>query len=383
MDPPTHMSGAGKAIAVVMMEGKTVTAGNNRVSAQMRHKDDPSRCGFNAFTTELFRQQHLDPHGQLHMEDFIPVMQDNGNYHHPWYDRRFFYGNTKATKGQACHSATNKPFSYKNANSLFHAAYERVEPPIISWHVLHLQRGTGARKAEQAGAESFHIGSHGGWRHRGASVQSLSHSRAFQVCVMVAGYQFTPDSHTGQRCLEVRQHQAENPEFWKDVQKHDNTLEKFLQLLEGRTIAQNGRARPEDEEAEEGSRIFVDWGTGHVLSQANPKDLEAPSLCGRLHRRREGIILEEMDDMGPPVEDADTELAEDLMAAEGEVDWVEENKRDKTDTRAVQQTSPWRLHKATPETLSSRPEGSRNLAKRRNSRLGRGCGVHGRSTSDH
>ena len=92
----------------------------------LRHFSDPRRCNWFAFALELFCQIHLQGM-DLSVEDFKPYWVEGTNHAiHRWYDRYFFYGNTKSRKGQASRPNAYSMMSYNNVLNSFTHLYACV-----------------------------------------------------------------------------------------------------------------------------------------------------------------------------------------------------------------------------------------------------------------
>lgn len=138
-----------------------------------RHLDDPTKCSFFALALELFGQTHMDGLAFL-PSDFVPIPNmgsdgcHDGTYTHPWYDRCIFMGNTKAKKGACSEPDPYTHCLYPTVLSHFNRMYPQIDPPIVGYHKLHLERGQTARNAEKAGTRTEQIAQHGHWKIRDA-----------------------------------------------------------------------------------------------------------------------------------------------------------------------------------------------------------------------
>ena len=163
IDAPEEWGGDSKLLGIVQDSRKCNRDGKWETSYAARHRTDPKRCTFFAFSLELYSQIHLLGL-ELHLEDFVPKKIGACMYNHSWYDRFFFFGNTKATTGCPSRPDPEKMCHYDTTNKAFKTLYEEMEPPLRGHHVLHLQRGCSARMANAEGVALHEIANHGGWK---------------------------------------------------------------------------------------------------------------------------------------------------------------------------------------------------------------------------
>jgi len=254
MDPPGKMGEkASKLLILVMDWRKTVRDGTKQMVYALRHKEDPMRCTWFAFSLELYCQIFIE-NMPLGVDDFRPQVVEeedsrSGNLYHPWYDRFFFYGNSKSKKGQASVPQAHIKCHYDNVRKLFNTVYRMITPAILCWHVLHLDRGEVARKADADNVCRGEIGSAGGWRATGSLDNHYLTHVPMKFVRWVCGYSETPVP-TENICLrsvlvppeslwkrvypfydEVLNAMEQEP-HWKEVGEKDTTLKGFLEMLE-------------------------------------------------------------------------------------------------------------------------------------------------------
>ena len=185
-----------------------------------RHLSDPYKCSFFALGLELFGQTHLD--GLPFMPtDFKPEPHmgsdglHDGTYRHPWYDRCIFVGNTKARKGEC---STPDPYNhciYQTVLSHFKKMYQQIDPPLVSYHKLHLERGQTARDAEKAGVGANAIATHGQWKIRDALRECYLTGIPMELIRHLAG--FDPMLVNGKPLPKIRRDLLEPPKELRDM----------------------------------------------------------------------------------------------------------------------------------------------------------------------
>ena len=181
-----------KLTTLVLDKRKNNQFGNYESVSSLRHLDNPLKCTDFALAMELFCQTELEGM-PFTMEDFkpIPRMQDgfhDGTYYHRWYDRYVFVGQTKSRKGQASTPNPYAPATYQSTLNYFTRVYGQIEPPIRSYHKLHLQRGTVARRAEAEDVPTNQIGNQGGWHQDSSLFQHYLTGVPMQMIRFLAGY---------------------------------------------------------------------------------------------------------------------------------------------------------------------------------------------------
>lgn len=234
-------------LTLVLDWRKTNQTGQFETLNFLRHLSDPRRCSWFSFALELFCQIHLQGMS-LKAADFKPYYDDDGELRHRWYDRYFFYGNTQSRKGQASQPNPYNQCVYNNTSSAFTTVYAYVEPPILSYHKLHLQRGSVAREADGDGVEVHEIAGAGGWKRDGALFNNYLTGVPMTFVQWVCGYdqKLDPDNlPVIKRALvdppeklvhcvfpfvkEVRKAKERNPKEWEGT---DQTLWGFLDCCE-------------------------------------------------------------------------------------------------------------------------------------------------------
>ncbi len=196
-DPPDRMRGhTGPLLTCVLEKRKTNQTGQVDTVMGLRHLFCPYQCPWFAFSYELYCQIWQD-NMKFFPEDFLPRPrldssgQHTGTFIHPWFDRYIFYGFTKSEKGRASQADPLKKISYDSCLRLFKKkVYKQIDPPIDTYHKLHLQRGASVRKAEQEGVEHHQIGRHGGWVQHGDSLSTHYLTGApMEMIRLLAGYE--------------------------------------------------------------------------------------------------------------------------------------------------------------------------------------------------
>ena len=87
MPPPESMGPGVSDLAVnVLDRTKTNQEGQFELNVALRHHSDPLRCSWFSNHNELFSQHHIEQL-EFKFEDFVPVLQEDGTYRHPWYER--------------------------------------------------------------------------------------------------------------------------------------------------------------------------------------------------------------------------------------------------------------------------------------------------------
>ena len=161
-EAPTRMDKtSGQLLCAVLDWRKTNREGTFETIYCLRHLDDPIQCSWFAFCLELYCQINIDGLS-LSFDDFVPVKKEDGTYHHPWYDRYFFFGNTRSCRGIASVPSVLLPCNYDNVRNAFHIMYALIVPIILCFHILHLQRGTVARMANHDQVDGNEIANAGG-----------------------------------------------------------------------------------------------------------------------------------------------------------------------------------------------------------------------------
>lgn len=246
-EAPEPMEGA-LLLVIVLDWRKTNSEGTHEAVHCLRHRSDPARCNFFAFAHELYSQIHFDgAHFEFNVEDFKPYRDDHGRIRHPWYDRRFFYGNSRSGKGTRSSPSPNRPTNYNTVNNYVKHMYEQIKPPIKGYHTLHLQRGNVARAAD-AHELPLHQIVAAGWKAKTALETHYLTGVPMQFVRWVCGYKAEiknaepKDWYVARNVVqppkelvdevfpfvaEVEAAMAEDPEGWKDT---DETLGGFLEL---------------------------------------------------------------------------------------------------------------------------------------------------------
>jgi hypothetical protein len=187
-EPAEKMMKNGKLMTQVLDYRKTNREGRYEAMYAARHLYDPLRCSWFAIGTELYNLVHLLNSG-FTPGDFLAV--DNlvtGKIEKPWYDWYVFHGSTQCQRGQPSMPDETKPCCYSTVLSHFHKVYAQVQPPITGYHVLHLQRGAGAREAIRDGISHEQVGGAGCWKTGGSMQQNYLWSTPDEYVRYAAGY---------------------------------------------------------------------------------------------------------------------------------------------------------------------------------------------------